>query len=204
MVALAGVLIAFNQAIAAPAAPATAPSPTTLPVVIKKGDVTTEIRAIATGTRAADGWVSAHSELGHFHVMLPAPYNDFTVSGRSVKGNPVKTHALGMTIPGRAKFAILRMIGGDNPQDDATAKSIAESAAADNWPFSKLKTIDAKDGKAYEYTIVGPHSAARGRTFVREGTMFMMTVEYPPTAPKTLDADIDRFFDSFRLDTPHE
>jgi len=77
---------------------------------------------------------------------------------------------------------------------------VAEKMAADNRPFAKVTKIENAGGVIYECAVVGLHSAARLRYLVRDGSLFMMCVEYSPTAPAATDAAVNRFFDSLKVE----
>jgi hypothetical protein len=38
------------------------------------------------------------------------------------------------------------------------------------------------------------------RYVVRDGSLFMLCVEYPPTAPAATDAAVNRFFESLKVE----
>jgi hypothetical protein len=195
-----GIAVLLSLAVGIPARgadPATRPG---TPRTITKDGVTTEVHAIGAGEPGADGWVAARSEQGGFTVELPGRYNDATISGKSVKGNTVLTHIIGMNIPGRGKFSATRMQGGDAPADDATAKAAMENMGNDNRPPASVTKNEQAGGVAYEVAVGRPDMSARLRCFARDGSLYMMIVEFPPDAPASISADIKRFFGSIKLD----
>lgn len=165
-----------------------------------KEGIKTEVHAVGAGDPGPDGWVGARSEAGAFSVELPGRYNDATVTGKSVKGNVVVTHLVGVTVRGLGKFSVTRMLGGDRVADDAAAQDAAVGLAQGNRPPGRMTKVERPDGVAYDVTVVGAQTAARARFFARDGSMFVMIVEYPTLAAPPTDVDVNRFLGSFKVD----
>lgn len=71
------------------------------------------------GTPDVNGWYPAHSDAGRFSVLMPAPFNDFSLDSVSEKGAPIVSDVIGTQKTDGVKFSVVCNRGGDLPPSDA-------------------------------------------------------------------------------------
>jgi hypothetical protein len=146
---------------------------------------------IAAGTPDATGWYAAHSTFGKFTVLLPAPFNDFTVRGTSDKTGTLTTaHAVGTQLANGVKLAATCIWGGQAPTDSLDTLSKLDGMTAnrelvvDNHP-----TIEVEAGTT---------AVMQAIAYTDHVCLLSVEAQHPPaTVPVT---DARKMFASFRRD----
>ena len=144
-----------------------------------------------TGTPDAKGWYLAHSEAGRFSVLMPAPFNDFSIDSLSQKGATITTDAIGTQRTDGVKFSAICNRGGD----------VAPSEA--------LKTVPEKMGVHADHLTFKGHEAVEMRSADPPGLMRVIAVRnqlciliVDPQGPSKIvpDAEAKIMFESFTPD----
>ena len=151
---------------------------------------------VAVGTLRRDGWVRAVSKSAGFSVLLPGKYNDFSQSTVTKKGNPLKTHHLGMKTPDGVTYSVMALEGGDKKTATEFLESCSAGATNDDTVCSQ-KNIELSGNPGVEYTVLDSKSGAVFRGYYFNEMSYMLIAEYPAHLAKTESAEVQKFLDSF-------
>jgi hypothetical protein len=141
------------------------------------------------GTPNSDGWYPAHSEGGHFSVLMPAPFNDFAVNSFSEKGAPMVSNTIGTQRADGAMFSVVCMRGGDRgPAEALRAFSGTESASqVTPLTFNGLSAVEvhSKDPVGVILAVALPDQ------------LCVLTVDPRGSTKTDPEVDAKKMFDSF-------
>lgn len=149
------------------------------------------------GAKADDGsgWHLAVSTNGSFSVLLPIPFNDFTIHD-AAKGET--SYVVGGKSSEGIKFVALELpLGGKAPPDLA---SIPKSLAAN--PANKVSDVSRSrkgDADILSLTVADNTKTLYMRCIQMTGARYTLTIEFPDTYRDLVAASKDRYFDSFKL-----
>lgn len=151
---------------------------------------------VSAGTPRNDGWVRAVSKSAGFSVLLPGKYNDFSQSTVTKKGNPLKTHHLGMKTPDGVTYSVMALEGGDKKTAAEFLESCSTGARPDDTVY-RQKDIELSGNPGIEYTVQDVESGAVFRGYYFNEMSYMLMAEYPAHLATTESAKVRKFLDSF-------
>jgi len=149
------------------------------------------------------GWNLAASTLGGFSVLIPLPFNDFTVKARDPKTDGTVVHAVGAKSSEGIKFSATKMFDpeGKAPPDLASfpqnfPKSRYTVSDVDTSPFSGFPSVS--------FTV----KSASGGGYVRyvkvPGSVIALTLEFPSDQEKIASGYREKFLSSLQITDPGE
>lgn len=150
-----------------------------------------------SGVNAIDssGWQRAVSTKGAFSILIPIPFNDFTIPDKDGA-----THWIGGKTTEGIKFSVVETpVTAKTPADLRTIPKTFTSN-----PANKVSDINhqSKGGvETLNYSVSGAASNMHARVIRVKRTLYMMSIEFPAAHKETVAAVKDKFFDSFKLKT---
>jgi len=130
--------------------------------------VTRQMNAIGAGSELPDEWVLATSSTGDFSVLLPGKYNDFQQSARTVVGNQLTTHTVGLTTKAGVKYSVTDFEGGDpKPADEFLAGIITTFERSGS--IEERHDLELEGQPGIQLVVSGPQSRATVRAFAFPG-----------------------------------
>lgn len=172
------------------------------PVVAKastKPGVKTTVHRKDAGEPDGTGWCLARSTEGRFTVQLPTSFNDFTVTMPAEEGVTVMADSIGANTEHETHFTAVRTRRSDGKILISSLDEIADRLRKEGR-LKEQKPVLVLGNPALEIRTEEGDRIGVLRTLKVEGTLYQLGVEYSrKTAPATIDNDISKFFDSFRL-----
>jgi len=151
-----------------------------------------------TGVSADDGsgWHLAVSSKGSFSILLPIPFNDFTVRNPDTGET---TYVVGGKSSEGIKFSAAELpTAGTKPRDMAT---ILETFSSN--PANKVSNVSrdntGNDVDVLSFSVVNATSAAHFRYIRTKSALYTLTIESPAAYRDLVAANKGRFFESFKL-----
>ena len=162
-----------------------------------------EMHRLQATTRGDSGWYLAESTHGSFSVLIPIPFNDFTVTESDPKWGTVQTHMVGALSAEGLKFSATEtpIIPGRSPRDlDQMEQTLArgDKGVSDvvKAPFSGWPSLSLSQA--------GPESGAYIRCVQTDTSYIMVILEYP-TARRLDAAQLkSQFLDSLKIKSPNK
>lgn len=158
-----------------------------------------------TQATAADpsGWNLAASTLGGFSVLIPLPFNDFTVKGNGPKTDSTVIHAVGAKGPDGIKFSATKMFDpeGKTPPDLA---SFPQNFPKSGYTVSDVDTSPFSGFPSVSFTV----KSASGGGYVRyvkvPGSVLALTLEFPSSQEAVASGYREKFLSSLKITDPGE
>jgi hypothetical protein len=144
----------------------------------------------------------AESTHGSFSVLLPIPFNDFTLTATDPKSGTTKTYTVGAQSAEGMKFSATEMPipPGKNPPD---FDQIPQSFARDGQQVSDVIKAPFSGWPSVSLSVVGPRSGAYIRYVRTSGSMITLILEYPAAHRSEAAMLRSRFMDSLKIKTPN-
>lgn len=142
-------------------------------------------------TKDKSGWYFAKSTLGHFSVLVPVPFNDFSVYAKDSLGKDVKTHSIGCRTKDNLEFMVMEA---PNKSPNKSLRSLLASFDAFDVKEEKLadrEVLSFKAKDASSYVIV---KCIRNKKFV-----YMVQAGAPLASQSALDIIYPTFANSLNL-----
>ena len=143
------------------------------------------------GTPDAKGWYLAHSDAGRFSVLMPAPFNDFSIDSATVKGAPMTSDAIGTQRADGVKFSVVCNRGGDAPPNEIL-RSFPDKMGA------KAVHLSVKGHDAVELHTTAPAGVMRAVALKNQLCLLIVDPQGPTKIVPDNDAKI--MFESFTPD----
>jgi hypothetical protein len=148
------------------------------------------------GEPGPDGWYEARSTDGGFAVLLPGPFNDFTLGGPGTSRGGRAFHVVGLTTPRGVKYLALAMgSAGEPPSSDLVGLA---AAAETRGTLAGKQEIVWEGHRGIELYVKKAASSAKVRTYEAGGTRYTLIAEFPPDAEEEVMADVDKFLGSLK------
>lgn len=154
-----------------------------------------EMHRAGANTDDGSGWHLAVSSKGSFSVLLPIPFNDFTIQDATT-GEP--TYVVGGKSSEGIKFAAVELPPGAKPPPDLA--SIPKSLATN--PANKVSDVSrsTRDGAdILTLTVADASKTLYMRCIQTKGSRYTLTIEFPNGYRELVTANKDKFFDSFKV-----
>jgi len=151
-----------------------------------------------TAKDEASGWYIAESTRGSISVLIPVPFNDFTVTVEDPKLGKIQSYVLGSKSAEGIKFSATEMpiVPGMVDHD------ITKMADDFKKPGQTVSDVDTKpyDGNpSISFSIVGPNSGAAMRYVKTPGSMIIQVLEYPLAQKKAAGSLGKTFLSSLKI-----
>ncbi len=151
------------------------------------------------GVRNADGWYPATSTEGGFSVLMPVPFNDFTVVTRRPDGASVRSFVLGTRSKEGVKFSVAGTAW-QAPRPDLAAFAAGFRGA--RQMVSDPEYGEVSGHPCVTVVVTRPDTVTIAREIVAPGMVFTLTVEYAGALRDTAGPVAGIFLDSFRYAAP--
>ncbi len=152
---------------------------------------------IGVGDEGPDGWVLATSSSAGFSVSLPGKYNDAQQFVKTLKGNALTVHQVGMQTPSGVTYTVIAFEGGDpKPKEEFLSEAVAKYAA--DWTVLKETALELDGEPGIHLELAMESSWVTMRAYATEGMFYMLVVESPPGHVESEADNIRRFFESFK------
>ena len=157
-----------------------------------------EMHRLQATTKDPSGWYIAASTHGSFSVLIPIPFNDFTVIDDDPKSGKIKIHTVGAKSAEGIKFSVTEgpIIVGRSPTDLATlplqfqehGQTVADidHSLFDGYPSVSFSVKSSSTG-AYMRCVRTPKS------------FILIILEYPIDQAKTANGLKSTFFSSLKI-----
>jgi hypothetical protein len=149
------------------------------------------------GVTADDGsgWHLAVSSKGSFSILLPIPFNDFTVLN---PGTGETTYVVGGKSSEGIKFSVAELPArGSKPKDVSTILETFSSNSANK--VSDVSRNTGNDADVLSFSVVNATSTAHFRYIRTKDALYTLTIECPAAYRDLVTANKDKFFESFKL-----
>lgn len=152
-----------------------------------------QMHRIQATTKTKDGLYFAKSTDGNFSVLMPIPFNDFTV-----KDNGVKACTIGSTSSEGIKFSVTEM-----PKTEKT-KAVDLDALMKSFmsPHNTITNVKREKTATYEsiyFSIMDKSKGALCKYVVTKNTLFFMIIEFPIAYMKKAENGYSYFFSSLHI-----
>src|SRR5262249_21171165 len=151
-----------------------------------------EIHRVGVKADDGSGWHLAVSTKGSFSVLLPMPFNDFTISGGATEET---THGVGGKSTEGIKFAAVELLPRGKALPDLAA--VPKSLATGGNTVSDVSRSRKGDADILTLTVSNATTVLYMRCIQLGGVRYIMTIESPNAFREWVAANKDKFFDSF-------
>lgn len=151
-----------------------------------------------TTTRDASGWYKATSTEGHFTVMLPVPFNDFTITSKDSAGGVLRMFVIGTKTEEGIKFTVTEapyMKKGMDPD----LNGIIHEFEGDGNRITAVSRESWQGHPAISFRLSGRSSGACIRYLKTTQRLVTMIIEYPNAYEELATSCEDRMFRSLEL-----
>jgi len=134
-----------------------------------------QMHRVQVSEKDGDGWYPARSTNGGFSVLLPLPFNDFSVPGDG-SSEVLRSEVVGGKSTEGIKFSATRIyyVG------DALAKKYFSNFKSGKvFPGSQTRAIRFKNYDAVDIEVSNSTSGSRQRAVLLHGSMILLIVEWP-------------------------
>jgi len=157
-----------------------------------------EMHRLQATTKDPSGWYLASSTYGSFSVLIPIPFNDFTVTDDDPKAGKIKTHTVGARSSEGIKFSATEtpIIEGKSPADLATLPQQMRK------PGQTVSDIDVSLFAGYpsvSFSVKGPSTGAHMRYLKTRSSLIVVILEYPLDQAKAADGLKSTFLSSLKI-----
>ena len=154
-------------------------------------------RAQAT-TKDPSGSYLAASTHGTFSVLIPIPFNDFTVTDDDPKFGKIKTHTVGAKSAEGIKFSATEtpIIEGRSPTNLA---SVPQQFSKPGYKVSGIDTSLFAGYPSVSFSVKGPSSGAHMRHVKTPQSVILLILEYPQDQAKTAEEFRSTFLSSLKI-----
>ena len=147
-----------------------------------------------------NGWHLAESTEGSSSVLMPMPFNDFTVVAEDQNFGTVRTFVIGKKSDEGFKFSVTEMPL-ENGMKDPDLKSLSASFEKEGSTVMDLVADDFLGHESISFAVTGRRSGAFVR-YVKTGhSLITMVIEYPSDRHGEILSFKAPFFSSLKLKT---
>ena len=157
-----------------------------------------EMHRVQATTKDPSGWYLAASTHGSFSVLIPIPFNDFTVTDDDPKVGKIKTHTVGAKSAEGIKFSATEtpIIEGRSPTN------LAALPRQFRKPGQTVSDIDTSLFAGYpsvSFSVKGPSSGAYMRHVKTPKSLILVILEYPTDQAKGAEGLRSVFLSSLKI-----
>jgi len=158
-----------------------------------------EMHRQGVSEKDANGWYPADSTLGGFSVLMPIPFNDFSISSRRTDGSPLRMDCLGGRTADGVKFMVS---GGPWFLKKPQLKDLYEGFQKGGEALSPPKYLDQGEVSSVTFEVAQKEKGAWIRYTVTPSMIFSATLEYPIDQREKLAHQAETFLDSLKIKQP--
>jgi hypothetical protein len=141
-------------------------------------------------TKNKSGFYYAKSTEGHFSVLLPIPFNDFTI-----KADSVNSYVIGSKSQEGIKFSVTEVIKKEkNKVTDLDALANGFSSSANT--IKDVKKEKVNNGQSVSFSVTNESSGAILKYVDTSNSLFIMIIEFPIKYKETVEKNFGYFFSS--------
>lgn len=155
-----------------------------------------EMHRQGVSEKDAHGWYPADSTLGGFSVLMPIPFNDFSISSRRTDGSPLRMDCLGGRTAEGVKFMVS---GGPWFRKKPQLKDLYEGFRKGGEVLSPPKYRDQGEVSSVTFEVSQKETGAWICYTVTPSMLFSATVEYPIDQREKLAHQAETFLDSLKI-----
>jgi hypothetical protein len=157
-----------------------------------------EMHRVQATTRDPSGWYLAASTHGSFSVLIPIPFNDFTVTDDDPTAGRIKTHTVGAKSAEGIKFSATEtpIIVGKSPSDLAALPQQLEKSGQ---TVSEIDTSPFAGYPSVSFAQLGATSGVYTRYVKTPKSLIVVILEYPLDQAKVADELKSTFLASLNL-----
>jgi len=157
-----------------------------------------EMHRVQATTKDSSGWYLAASTHGSFSVLLPIPFNDFTVIDDDPKFGRIKTHTVDAKSAEGIKFSATEtpIIEGRSPVDLA---ALPQQFRKSGQTVSDIDTSSFADYPSVSFSQKGPSTGAYTRYVKTPKSLIVVILEYPLSQAKVADGLKSTFPSSLKI-----
>ena len=154
-------------------------------------------------TADASGWYLAAANKGNFSVLIPLPFNDFSVTDHDPKAGSVTTHTVGAKSSEGIKFSATQ-------SPIVEGRSITDPAALPKQFEKPGQTVADIDSAAYAghpsvaFSVKGPATGAYVRCVKTTESVILLILEFPNVHAKAAEEFKNTFLSSLEITPPPE
>jgi hypothetical protein len=157
------------------------------------------LHRVQAGSPNDQGWYEAQSTEGHFDILFPAPFNDYTVRAKEPNGKEVVTFAIGTRSQEGVKFVASEVPKVD-PKADPDLKEFVQSfRKKPGNRISEEKHFEFDGHSAVEFKVTDGTQAAFQRLIKLPNRAHLLIVEYPKDLEEDVEPLVQPFFQSLRF-----
>jgi hypothetical protein len=147
----------------------------------------------------ASGWYLAKSTGGSFSILLPIPFNDFTITTDDPKVGKVKAFVVGGKSSEGVKFSAMEAPIVD-PKAAANVETMADGFRQPGNTVSNVDTSPFAGFPSVAFSVEGPTSGAHMRYVKTPKSMFAIILEYPMEQKSAAEGFRGRFLSSLKIE----
>jgi hypothetical protein len=153
-----------------------------------------ELHRVGVNVDDGSGWYLAVSTKGSFSILLPIPFNDFTVSDA---GTDVSHGVGGKSSEGIKFTAVETPVTAKTPVDLAAVPKSFSSDPANKVSDVSRTTKDDVDNLSF--SVAKSATSVHTRFIKTKDKLYILTIEYPNAYRDLVAGTKDKFFGSFKL-----
>jgi hypothetical protein len=154
-----------------------------------------EMHRVGVSADDGSGWHLAVSSKGSFSVLLPIPFNDFTTRDAATGD---ATYVVGGKSTEGIKFVAVELAPGAKAPPDLASVPKSLAATPGN-KVSDVKRSTKGDADILTLTVANAATTLYMRCVQVNGVRYTLTIEFPNAHRELVDANRDKFFESFKL-----
>jgi hypothetical protein len=155
----------------------------------------TVMHRIEAGLFDTGGWTRAESTNGNFAVLMPGPFNDFSVSGGTSQPAD-RMEGIGGRAPNGIVFTALKLLY--NAKGTAAAE-FAKYKTGEGLPPATIKSADLNGNPGLDLTYVDGALSVHERVLMSGENLYTLSVEWPEAKGPQADSMFDPFVNSFKI-----
>jgi hypothetical protein len=155
----------------------------------------TVMHRLDAGVFDSAGWARAESTNGDFSVLMPGPFNDFTVLGDSA-GIADHMEGIGGRAPNGIVFTALKYV---YVTKGTAGSELAKYRTGDGLPSASIKPAEVSGNAGLDITYADGDLSVHEVVVIAGEALYTLTVEWPATAAGPAKTMFSPFVNSFRI-----
>lgn len=157
-----------------------------------------EMHRLQATTKDPSGWYIAASTKGSFSILIPIPFNDFTVTDDDPKAGRTITHTVGAKSAEGIKFSATEtpIIEGRSPTDLA---AFPQQFRKRGQTISDIDPASFAGHPSVSFSVKGPSTGACVRCVKAPKSLILVILEYPIAQAKTAEGFRSVFLSSLKI-----
>ena len=157
-----------------------------------------EMHRVQATTKDPSGWYLAASTHGSFSVLIPIPFNDFTVTDDDPKVGSVKTYTVGAKSAEGIKFSAteIPIIEGRTPTN---LVALSQQFRKAGQTVSDIDSSLIAGYQSVSFSVKSPSSGASMRYVKTSKSLITVILEYPTNQAKAADGFRSVFLSSLKI-----